>query len=82
MPQTHRDELTTAQWCDAIDRFKAGGMLRCSLMGGEPLGRRDVGEIIDHLVRGQVHSAMNTNGWLVEDRISDVSRLNLSLIHI
>ena len=44
MPQTHRDELTTAQWCDAIDRFKAGGMLRCSLMGGEPLVRRDVGK--------------------------------------
>ena len=80
MPQTHRDELTTSQWLDAIDRFKAGGMLRCSLMGGEPLVRRDVGEIIDHLVRHQVHSAMNTNGWLVEDRIEEVSRLNLVCI--
>jgi MoaA/NifB/PqqE/SkfB family radical SAM enzyme len=77
MPGTHRDELTTAQWVSAIDEFRAGGMVRCSLMGGEPLLRPDVGEIIDHLVGARVHAAMNTNGWLVEDRLEDVARLNL-----
>lgn len=77
MPGTHRDELTTAQWKTAIDEFRAGGMVRCSLMGGEPLLRPDVGDIIDHLVQRRVHSAMNTNGWLVEERLDDVARLNL-----
>jgi MoaA/NifB/PqqE/SkfB family radical SAM enzyme len=77
MPTTHRDEIDTAAWRAAIDEFHAGGMLRCSLMGGEPLVRSDVGEIIDHLVRRRVHSAMNTNGWLVEERIEDVARLDL-----
>lgn len=77
MPETKRDELTTEEWLSAIDQFRAGGMIRCSLMGGEPLLRRDVGEIIDHLVTRGVHSAMNTNGWLVEDLLDDVAKLNL-----
>ncbi len=77
MPETRRQELSTEEWLSAIDQFRAGGMIRCSLMGGEPLIRRDVGEIIQHLVDRGVHSAMNTNGWLVEDRLEDVAKLNL-----
>lgn len=80
MPLTKRDELSTEQWLSAIDQFRAGGMIRCSLMGGEPLLRRDVGEIIAHLVDHGVHSAMNTNGWLVEDKLDDVAKLNLVCI--
>ncbi|MBX3183302.1 MAG: radical SAM protein [Polyangiaceae bacterium] len=77
MPGTKRSELTTAEWLSAIDQFRAGGMIRCSLMGGEPLLRRDVGEIIQYLKQNGVHSAMNTNGWLVEDKLDDVAKLNL-----
>ena len=80
MPGTKREELTTEEWCSAIDQFRAGGMIRCSLMGGEPLLRKDVGEIIDHLVSHGVHSAMNTNGWLVEHKLDDVAKLNLVCI--
>lgn len=77
MPGTRRDELTTEEWLSAIDQFRAGGMIRCSLMGGEPLLRKDVGEIIEHLVSRGVHTAMNTNGWLVEDKLDDVAKLNM-----
>ncbi len=80
MPGTKRDELTTDEWLSAIDQFKAGGMIRCSLMGGEPLLRRDAGAIISYLVKNQVHSAMNTNGWLVEDKLDDVAKLDLVCI--
>jgi MoaA/NifB/PqqE/SkfB family radical SAM enzyme len=36
-----------------------------------------VGQIIERLVSQHVHSAMNTNGWFVEDRIEDVAKLDL-----
>jgi MoaA/NifB/PqqE/SkfB family radical SAM enzyme len=77
MPTTERDELDTAAWLRAIDEFHAAGTRRCSLMGGEPLVRRDVGKLIAHLVERRIHAAMNTNGWFVRDRIEDVAKLDL-----
>src|SRR5579872_2398332 len=72
IPLQHRAEMTTAQWCAAIDELRAGGMGRVSLIGGEPLLRPDAGDIIRHLARLGVHTAMNTNGWFLRDRIEDV----------
>lgn len=77
IPLQRRDELTAAQWCAAIDDLRAAGMGRASLIGGEPLLRKDVGEVIAHLRRVGVHTAMNTNGWFVEDRIEDLAGLDL-----
>src|SRR5262245_60674519 len=37
IPLQHRDEMSTAQWCAAIDELRSGGMGRASLIGGEPL---------------------------------------------
>ena len=72
--------MTTAEWCAAIDAFREGGMGRASLIGGEPLLHEDVGVIIRHLKARGVHTAMNTNGWLVPDRIefwqSQINRLH------
>ena len=76
------DEMSTQEWIQVIDEFRAGGMGRVSLMGGEPLVREDAGEIIRHLNHVGVHSAMNTNGWFVADRIEDVSRLDLVCMSI
>jgi MoaA/NifB/PqqE/SkfB family radical SAM enzyme len=77
IPLQRRDEMSTAQWVCAIDDLRGAGMGRASLIGGEPLLREDAGEIIAHLVQRGVHAAMNTNGWLVPERIDDVSRLDL-----
>src|SRR4051794_20103298 len=49
LPQMNRDEMSTAEWHRAIDELADAGMMRVSLMGGEPLLRKDVGEVIDHL---------------------------------
>src|SRR5690242_21964227 len=62
IPLQHRDEMTTAEWCAAIDDLSRAGMGRASLIGGEPLLRKDVGAIVDHLHARGVHVAMNTNG--------------------
>src|SRR5215469_15063431 len=77
IPLQRRDEMSTEQWKRAVDELRRAGMGRASLIGGEPLLREDAGEIISHLVERGVHAAMNTNGWLVVDRIEEVSRLDL-----
>jgi MoaA/NifB/PqqE/SkfB family radical SAM enzyme len=80
IPTQHLDEMPTAEWFEVIDEFRAGGMGRASLIGGEPLVREDAGEIIRHLNAVGVHAAMNTNGWSVAERIDEVSRLDLVCI--
>lgn len=77
IPGQHREEMSLDEWRAAIDAFRDGGMGRASLIGGEPLLHRDVGAIIDHLKSRGVHTAMNTNGWLVPDRIEDVAKLDM-----
>lgn len=80
IPLQRRDEMTTAELCDAIDQLREAGMGRASLIGGEPLLRQDAGQIIRHLKRRGVHAAMNTNGWFVPDRIDEVAELDLVCI--
>ncbi len=77
IPLQQRDELTTAQWVALIDALCDGGMGRTSLIGGEPLVRPDVGEIVRHLKSRGVHASMNSNGWLVCDRLDELSSLDL-----
>jgi MoaA/NifB/PqqE/SkfB family radical SAM enzyme len=80
IPLQKRDEMTTAEWKAAIDEFVAGGMGRASLIGGEPLLRKDAGKLIQHLKSRGVHTAMNTNGWFVREKIDDVKHLDLACI--
>ena len=82
IPLQHRDEMDTAGWMAAIDELRAGGMGRASLIGGEPLLRKDVGAIIRHLKRRGIHASMNTNAWLVAERIDDVAELDLVCVSV
>jgi MoaA/NifB/PqqE/SkfB family radical SAM enzyme len=77
IPLQRRDEMSTDEWIAAIDDLRAGGMGRVSLIGGEPLLRKDAGRIIRHLKSRGVHTAMNTNGWFVPSLIEDVALLDL-----
>jgi MoaA/NifB/PqqE/SkfB family radical SAM enzyme len=80
LPQMNRPEMTTADWHRAIDELADAGMMRVSLMGGEPLMRKDVGEIVDHLKERRINVAMNTNGWFFRDKMDIVSKLDLVCI--
>lgn len=77
IPLQRRDEMTAAEWIAAVDDLRAAGLGRVSLIGGEPLLRKDIGAIIDHLKASGVHAAMNTNGWFVSERMDEVSKLDL-----
>ena len=80
LPHMNRQEMTTADWHRAIDELADAGMLRVSIMGGEPLLRKDVGELIDHLKARGVNVAMNTNGWYFAQKIDVVAKLDLVCI--
>jgi MoaA/NifB/PqqE/SkfB family radical SAM enzyme len=80
LPGMDRDEMSTAEWLSAIDELAAAGMMRVSLMGGEPLVRKDVGVFIDRLREHGVNIAMNTNGWLVPQRMALMEKLDLACI--
>ncbi len=82
VPDLPHSEMGTDDWLHAIDELSSAGMIRASVMGGEPLLRRDAGEIIAHIKRRGVHASMNTNGWLVEDRIDEVARLDVICVSI
>lgn len=77
IPLQDREEMTTAEWLKVIDELCIGGMGRASIIGGEPLLRKDVGDIVRHLRRRGVHASMNTNGWLLAERIDEIADLDL-----
>ncbi|MCG3174377.1 MAG: Coenzyme PQQ synthesis protein E [Myxococcota bacterium] len=80
IPEQQRPEMDTQEWRDCIDALAGAGMGRASLMGGEPMVRKDVGEIIRHLKKRGVYATMNTNGWFVADRFDEVAPLDLACV--
>jgi MoaA/NifB/PqqE/SkfB family radical SAM enzyme len=45
-------------------------------MGGEPLIRKDIGQIIDHAVGLGILTEMNSNGYLIPKRIEQIKNLD------
>jgi len=64
--QAALDEMTTAEWLDALERlFEWLGPYHLSLSGGEPLGRDDIYQIIAFARDHGLTTNLMTNGWLV-----------------
>jgi MoaA/NifB/PqqE/SkfB family radical SAM enzyme len=80
IPLQLRPEMTTDEWRAAIDEFADAGMGRASFMGGEPLLRKDVPELIAHVKKRGVHASINTNGWLVPQYLDALAQLDLVCI--
>ncbi len=77
VPSLDREEMTADEWIDAIDQLHAAGLVRVSLMGGEPLVFKDIGRVITHLRSLHINVSMNTNGWFVPQRIDAVAGLDM-----
>lgn len=76
------EELDTAVVKDLIDQMKQAGVRLISFTGGEPLVRRDMGEIIRHVKGHGLVCKLNTNGLLVEERLDDLRPLDLLQISV
>ncbi|MDO5436108.1 MAG: radical SAM protein [Clostridia bacterium] len=71
-PDACTEDLITKQCFSIIDQMAECGVMRVSLTGGEPLIRRDLMQIIDHLNEKRILTdIIYTNGWLVTDELLD-----------
>jgi len=68
--------MTTNQLLHLIDELYVSGTRYIVLTGGEPLLRKDIKTIVDHIVSKEITCSMSTNGLLLEERIDDISNIN------
>jgi len=71
------DEMPLDQIKALIDELQEAGMFRLNLVGGEPLLRRDIGDIIEYTREKGIDYAMTTNGSLVSKRLEVLRNLNI-----
>lgn len=75
IPEAAGREMTTAQFCRAIDELAEAGMARASFSGGEALLRPDAIDIIGHARALGLTTSLNTNGWLTEPLLDRLAPL-------
>lgn len=64
------------------DELAKAGTKRLSLVGGEPLLRKDIGQIIDYVKSKRMECAMTTNGYLLPQKLEDCKKLDLVCISL
>lgn len=80
--QRENEILSLKDIMQIIDELSNMGCKRISLGGGEPLLRKDIGDIVGYIKRKRMDCVINTNGILVPkkiDLIKDIDSLCLSL---
>jgi MoaA/NifB/PqqE/SkfB family radical SAM enzyme len=75
IPDAADEEMSTAEFCAAIDELAACGMARASFSGGEALLRRDAIEIIAHAKSRGLFTSLNSNAWLTGRHIDRLSKV-------
>ncbi len=80
-----RDELTTEEALETIDKLDRLGVTIIAFSGGEPLVRRDIFELTSYAAEKGIYVAIATNGTLISEEIarkmkeSGVSYVQISL---
>lgn len=77
-----KEDLPTAEVFAMIDQAYDAGMRGYYLFGGEPLVRKDVGELVDHANRRGFVTVMNTNGSLLSTRAPSLRGLDFAFVSI
>ncbi|MCP4369912.1 MAG: radical SAM protein [Deltaproteobacteria bacterium] len=60
-----------------VDEFYNLGTRYITILGGEPLIRRDFGEIVQHMVSKNIIVETGTNGYFTKHKIEDLKKLSL-----
>lgn len=69
-------ELDTQEVIAGIDAFHALGMRWITFSGGEPLLRKDIGQLVNHCKDKGIVTFISTNGTLLPRRIEDIKRVD------
>jgi MoaA/NifB/PqqE/SkfB family radical SAM enzyme len=81
-PYQNTAELGTAQWRAVIDQLADLGCRRIAILGGEPLLRPDVGEVIGHVRARGMACVLTSNGLLVPRRVDDLRGLSTLVLSL
>src|SRR3989344_4493838 len=76
-PDREDKDLSSEEILKLIDEMAAAGTRRVNLVGGEPLLRKDIGEIIRRVKSHGMQCAMTTNGYLVPRKIDEIAEIDL-----
>jgi MoaA/NifB/PqqE/SkfB family radical SAM enzyme len=81
-PERKDIQLDTETHCQILAEFARLGAVRIKFLGGEPLLRRDLPELIERVRSLGMRTAMVTNGFSVPKLIDTVRRLDELIISI
>ncbi len=74
-------DLDTDRFIKMIDEVAAAGAIRISFTGGgEPLMRRDIGQLIGRAKEHKLIVSLVTNGYLIDKKLEDLKQLDLLLV--
>lgn len=71
-----RPPPTTSQLLDLIDGCARLGTRRITLLGGEPLLRRDIDEIVSRIKHHGISCSLTTNGHFLEQHLKTLKKLD------
>lgn len=80
--EIYSQELSTENIIQLINDFYALGTRYISILGGEPLLRKDLGFIINHINKLNMMNDIITNGSLIDTQIEALKRFNLVCISL
>ena len=75
LPQ--KDLLTSGQLKTIMSEMKRCGTRRMHFIGGEPMMRADIGELVDYAKSLDLFVSMNTNGYQIAKRVDEVKNADL-----
>lgn len=78
--EKYQPSIDTLKNC--IDEFKEVGVERLALVGGEPLVRDDIGEIISYAKGIGLYTILTSNGYQAYRRIDELKELDLLAISL
>ena len=81
-PNRTATQLSTAEHQEILREFARLGTVRVKFHGGEPLLRKDLGELIAEVKRLGMRAAMVTNGLLLPERMDAVRQLDELIISL
>ena len=77
-----KEDMSTDEALDLIDRAYAAGMRGYYLFGGEPLIRKDVGQLLDHAKGRGFVTSINTNGALLSAKAASLGSLDFAFVSL
>lgn len=75
-------EPSTQEWKALIDELYGCGLRWLRFLGGEPLMRDDIGELIDHCHQKGIVCDLNTNGYFLKKKVKELKNLSSICISI